>query len=82
MIARTDNLKLKTMAPWLFVGVFVGYPTMMLVEHWDAFLGFFCGAGLVCSHGQPNWLGWGMLGWADIAIASIAYYAGWWAAEG
>lgn len=42
-----------------------------LVELWNNFIAGFCNVEFLCHGGEPNWLGWIVIGWAGLMGAVI-----------
>ena len=43
-------------------------------EIWDDFVFRFCKVDVVCWHGEPNWLGWIVIGVAGIILGAIILF--------
>jgi len=40
-------------------------------EYWSAFIGGFCKVEFLCHTGDPNWLGWGVIGIGVLIVGGI-----------
>ena len=49
-----------------------------LVELWGKFIAGFCKVEFLCHGGEPNWLGWIVIGWVGLvgAVLCIALFFG------
>jgi hypothetical protein len=44
---------------------------MSMAEYWDAFIVGFCKVDFLCYDGEPNWLGWGVVGFGTLIVLAI-----------
>jgi hypothetical protein len=42
---------------------------------WDSFISTFCKVQFLCYSGDPNWLGWVVIGWGGLAIFGLLLLA-------
>lgn len=78
------NQKLKkilTNLIWVLAGIagilaaviVFGGAIYLVLTFWDSFLGGFCKVSFVCWHGEPNWLGWILIGLLGFVLVGICF---------
>jgi drug/metabolite transporter (DMT)-like permease len=53
--------------------VILGGAIFLVITFWDSFLNGFCKVSFVCWNGNPNWLGWILVGLLGVLLGVICF---------